>query len=46
MIQAFGTVHLSGIEWLHLILLAAFPLLAHELLVLLSFHDGKKREGE
>lgn len=46
LIQAFGTVHLSGIEWLHLILLAAFPLLAHELLVLLSFHDGKKREGE
>lgn len=36
LIDAFGTSHLSGSEWLHLSLLAACPLLAHELLVLLS----------
>jgi len=30
LIQAFGTSHLSGEEWLHLTILAACPLLAHE----------------
>ena len=33
-IQVFGTCHLSSFEWLRLILLAAMPLLAHELLLL------------
>lgn len=45
LIRAFGTVHLDGKEWLRLALLAAFPLLGHELLVLLSFQGGK-RSGE
>ena len=31
---AFGTAHLSLREWLRLLILAAFPLLAHELFVL------------
>lgn len=31
LITAFGTSHLSGIEWLLLNALAAFPLLAHEI---------------
>lgn len=39
--EAFGTAHLSLREWLRLGILAAFPLLAHELLILLSF-DFKK----
>lgn len=34
---AFGTAHLSLNEWLRLGILAAFPLLAHEILILLSF---------
>ncbi|MCI8375847.1 MAG: cation-translocating P-type ATPase [Lachnospiraceae bacterium] len=33
-IQAFGTCHLEMGEWLHLILLSAMPLMAHELLLL------------
>lgn len=35
LIGAFGTSHLSGQEWLLLNVLAAFPLLAHELVVML-----------
>lgn len=35
LIEAFGTSHLSGQEWLLLNVLAAFPLLAHELVVML-----------
>lgn len=42
LIQAFGTVHLSGEEWMKLTILAAFPLLGHELLVLLDFLGGDK----
>lgn len=43
LIHAFGTSHLNGNEWLHLSLLAACPLLAHELLALLSMERrGKK----
>ncbi|HJA94294.1 MAG TPA: cation-translocating P-type ATPase [Candidatus Eisenbergiella merdipullorum] len=33
---AFGTAHLTLREWLRLLILAAFPLLAHEILVFLS----------
>lgn len=44
LIGAFGTSHLSGNEWLHLSILAACPLLAHELMVLLSLElPGRKR---
>lgn len=44
LIHAFGTSHLSGNEWLHLSILAACPLLAHELMVLLSLElPGRKR---
>ena len=35
-ISAFGTSHLSGREWLRLSILAAAPLLAHEIIALLS----------
>ncbi len=34
--NAFGTAHLSLSEWLNLGFLASFPLLAHEILILLS----------
>ena len=34
LIQAFGTAHLSGSEWLRLSVLAAAPLFAHEILLL------------
>ncbi|MBO5293613.1 MAG: cation-translocating P-type ATPase [Lachnospiraceae bacterium] len=44
LIQAFGTVHLSGEEWTHLTILAAFPLLGHELLALLSFSGGSHKK--
>lgn len=49
-IQAFGTCHLDISEWLHLILLAAMPLLAHELLllspvrILHKFHEGQQEQ--
>ena len=39
---AFGTAHLSLREWLRLGILAAFPLLAHELMILFSFDFVKK----
>lgn len=47
-IRAFGTSHLSGPEWLRLILLSALPLAAHELLLLSparvseKFHKGQQ----
>lgn len=39
LIEAFGTVHLAPKEWLMLSVLAAFPLLAHEIMVLLYFRS-------
>ena len=36
LIQAFGTSHLTGKEWMRLVILAAAPLFAHEVLVLVS----------
>ena len=36
LVTAFGTAHLTIWEWMRLTLLAAFPLLAHEILVWLS----------
>lgn len=44
LIQAFGTVSLSGQEWLRLSILSAFPLLAHEVMVLSVFRNGKEKE--
>ena len=43
---AFGTAHLTFREWLRLLILAAFPLLAHEILVLLSGAEKRKRAGK
>lgn len=40
--SAFGTAHLTWNEWLRLGILAAFPLLAHELLLLIPIGDGGK----
>lgn len=43
LIQAFGTSALSGGEWIRLVILAAFPLLAHEILILTSMVPGQSR---
>ena len=43
---AFGTAHLPLREWLRLLILAAFPLRAHELLVLLSRTEKRNRAGK
>lgn len=42
LVGMFSTVRLSGREWAYLAGLAAFPLIAHELLVLLA---GQEKEG-
>lgn len=39
LIQAFGTVSLSGQEWLRLSVLSAFPVLAHEVMAFLVFRE-------
>ena len=44
LIRAFGTSHLSGSEWLRLSVLAAAPLFAHELIVLISWKSHSERE--
>lgn len=41
LVNAFGTSPLSGREWMHLTLLAASPLLAHELISLLEFFQAR-----
>lgn len=41
-VNAFGTCALSGAEWAKLLILAAMPLLAHELLVLFSKVGSKE----
>lgn len=46
LVKAFGTARLLPKEWLYLVGLAAFPLLAHELLVLLSGDAGAEKERE
>ena len=43
LITAFGTSHLSGQEWMRLTILAAFPLMAHEVIALLQ-GDSVKQE--
>ena len=42
LIQAFGTSHLSGREWMYLSILAACPLLSHEWIALLNRTHRKK----
>ena len=42
LIQAFGTSHLSGREWMYLSILAACPLLSHEWIALLNRAHRKK----
>lgn len=44
LIRAFGTAHLSGSEWMRLSILAAAPLFAHELLLLISPKPCSKRQ--
>ena len=41
-IRAFGTVHLLPVEWGFLLILAAFPLLAHEIMLLLRPANKKE----
>lgn len=41
-IALFGTCQLSVVEWIKLLVLASMPLLAHELLVLLSYSGGRE----
>jgi Ca2+-transporting ATPase len=40
--KAFGTARLSLKEWLILTVLASFPLIAHELIILFKYDGGKK----
>ncbi len=42
LVQAFGTVRLGIGEWLRLLLLASFPLLAHEIMAFLYFREKKQ----
>lgn len=44
LIHAFGTVALTFSEWIQLVILAAFPLLAHEIMVLLNLPVGKEQK--
>lgn len=41
-VAAFGTCALSGTEWMKLLVLAAMPLFAHELLLVFSKAGSKK----
>ena len=43
--QAFGTLRLSVIEWMSLLVLSAFPLLAHEIFVVLSTRKRQDTEN-
>jgi len=45
LIQAFGTAALSAGEWVRLVILAAFPLFAHEILILTSMVPGHNKRG-
>lgn len=45
LIALFGTSRLTVLEWVKLLVLASMPLLAHELLILLSLTGKKKGEG-
>lgn len=41
LVSMFQTVELSGVEWLELLALAAMPMMAHEVLVVLSWIGGR-----
>lgn len=43
-IRLFGTYRLTALDWVKLLVLAAMPLLAHELLVLLAYVGGKRKD--
>lgn len=43
--SAFGTAHLSLREWIHLLVLAAFPLIAHEIFVLTGKFSGQQENN-
>lgn len=43
-VALFGTCQLTGLEWVKLLVLAAMPLLAHEMLVMLA--TGKARQDK
>ncbi|MGN0141967.1 MAG: cation-translocating P-type ATPase [Roseburia sp.] len=43
-VQLFGTCRLSILEWVRLLVLSSMPLLAHEILLLLSFLPGKQEQ--
>ena len=45
LIQAFGTAPLSGREWMRLTILAAMPVLAHEIFFLLYKWEESKKEN-
>lgn len=45
LVGAFRTVQLTVWEWLRLIGLASFPMIAHEIMVLLYFHSHKPGAG-
>lgn len=45
LIQAFGTSPLSGREWMRLSILAAAPLMAHEIMALFSSEPHSDRHG-
>ncbi len=44
LIEGFGTVSLTGREWLRLSILSAFPILAHECIVISGKIFGRKEE--
>lgn len=44
LVMLFGTVKLSVVEWVKLLVLASMPLLSHEILVLLAYGGEKERE--
>lgn len=45
LVELFGTCRLNAFEWVKLLVLASMPLLAHEILILLSF-TGEKAQRE
>lgn len=44
--KMFGTASLSAVEWISLLILAAFPVLAHEILVLTSKEKNKETKPD
>lgn len=42
LIAAFGTVHLDAAEWMRLVFLASFPMIAHELMAIMYHFRNRK----